>query len=176
MEHIFDTKARWFNRLLHNTYTCMNHNPTKWSQMSGNKLMSLRQLRISLLQSVMGIRLNLNWCVLIDSLKPSDAYKGQQTNHHWSRQWLVGWPAPSHCLNQCSNITNLDLGSKRQRNLKGNSCIFIFKKMHLKISSGKFRPFCCGLNVLIGLPSQICVSVLFAPSPEVCENNAHWQT
>ena len=27
---------------------------------------------------------------------------------------------------------------------------FSFKKMHLKMSSGKWRPFCLGLNVLIG--------------------------
>ena len=25
---------------------------------------------------------------------------------------------------------------------------FLFKKMHLKMSSGKWRPFCLGLNVL----------------------------
>ena len=29
--------------------------------------------------------------------------------------------------------------------------IFSFKKMHLKMSSGKWRPFCLGLNVLIEL-------------------------
>ena len=28
-------------------------------------------------------------------------------------------------------------------------CIFSFKKMHLKMSSGKWRPFCLGLNVLM---------------------------
>ena len=27
--------------------------------------------------------------------------------------------------------------------------IFSFKKMHLKMSSGKWRPFCLGLNVLL---------------------------
>ena len=26
---------------------------------------------------------------------------------------------------------------------------FLFKKMHLKMSSGKWQPFCLGLNVLI---------------------------
>ena len=26
--------------------------------------------------------------------------------HHWFRQWLVAWPAPSHCLNQWWNIVN----------------------------------------------------------------------
>ena len=28
-------------------------------------------------------------------------------------------------------------------------CTFSFKKMHLKMSSAKWRPFCLGLNVLI---------------------------
>ena len=31
--------------------------------------------------------------------------------------------------------------------------IFSFKKMHLKVSSGKWRPFCLGLNVLINKAS-----------------------
>ena len=36
---------------------------------------------------------------------------------------------------------------------------FSFKKMHLKISSAKWRPFCLGLNVLTrwGLETHICV-------------------
>ena len=33
---------------------------------------------------------------------------------------------------------------------------FLFKKTHLKMSSGKWRPFCLGLYVLIG--SVICLS------------------
>ena len=36
-----------------------------------------------------------------NSLKPSDTYMRQQTNHYWFRQWLVTWPVPSHYLNQC---------------------------------------------------------------------------
>ena len=32
--------------------------------------------------------------------------------------------------------------------------IFSFKKMHLKISSGKWRPFCLDLNVLTALSHQ----------------------
>ena len=31
---------------------------------------------------------------------------------------------------------------------------FSFKKMHLKMSSGKWRPFCLGLNVLKGFPNE----------------------
>ena len=40
--------------------------------------------------------------------------------------------------------TNRALGSKLQSNLN----IFSFKKMHLKLSSGKWQSFCLGLNVL----------------------------
>ena len=80
---------------------------------------------------------------------------------HWGREthicvsklasivsdWLVTWPAPSHYLNQCWNIVNGTLRNKLQWNPKRNSYIFI-QEMHLKMSSGKWRPFCPGLNVL----------------------------
>ena len=43
--------------------------------------------------------------------------------------------------------------------------IFSFKKMHLKMSSAKWRPFCLGLNVLItgsyGISSEIALLWLF---------------
>ena len=35
---------------------------------------------------------------------------------------------------------------------------FSFKKMHLKMSSGKWRPFCLGLNVLIQWPTLSLVT------------------
>ena len=38
---------------------------------------------------------------------------------------------------------------------------FSFRKMHLKMSSGKWRPFCLGLNMIIGL------SVEYVPDPSV---------
>ena len=34
---------------------------------------------------------------------------------------------------------------------------FSFKKMHLKMSSAKWRPFCLGLNVFISLPLKLSV-------------------
>ena len=34
---------------------------------------------------------------------------------------------------------------------------FSFKEMHLKMSSGKWRPFCIGLNVLIGVIDTGCI-------------------
>ena len=38
---------------------------------------------------------------------------------------------------------------------------FSFKKMHLKMSSGNWRPFCLGLNVLTHWPSPPLLWVLF---------------
>ena len=51
----------------------------------------------------------------------------------------------SEVLNQCWNIVNWPLGNKLQWNLNWN---FAFKKLQLKMSSGKWRPFCLVLNVL----------------------------
>ena len=41
---------------------------------------------------------------LFNSLGPSGAYMRRWYNHHWFRQWLVAWSAPSHYLNQCWTI------------------------------------------------------------------------
>ena len=87
-------------------------------------------------------------------------YWGRVTHicaNHWSRQWLVAWTAPTHYLNQCWNIVNWTLGNKLQWNSNRNSNIFI-KKMHLKMSSGKSRPFCLGLNVLMMLLAWLLLS------------------
>ena len=50
--------------------------------------------------------------------------------------------------NQCWNIVNWTLGNKLQWNLNWNTYIFSFTKMHLKLSSAKWQPFCLCLNVL----------------------------
>ena len=82
----------------------------------------------------------------INSLRPSDAFMRQQTNHHWFRLWLVAWPAPSHYLNQCWNIVNWTIGNKPQWNLKRNSYIFIeenaFENVVWKMASILSRPQC----------------------------------
>ena len=44
-------------------------------------------------------------------------------------------------------------------------CTFSFKNMHLKMSSGKWQPFCLGLNVLIVL---IGLNVLWCISCSLC--------
>ena len=63
----------------------------------------------------------------VNSLRPSDAYMRQLTNHHWFREWLVAWSSPSHYLNQCWNIANWTLRNKLQWNFSRNSNIFIQK-------------------------------------------------
>ena len=66
-----------------------------------------------------------------------------------------GRTAPSHYLNQWWDIVNWTLGNKLQRNINRNS--HIFEKMQLKMSSGKWRPSCLGLNVL----SVSCVQYIW---------------
>ena len=59
----------------------------------------------------------------------------------------IDWTAPSHYLNQYCIIVNWALRNKLQWNVIQNSNIFI-QKMHFKISSAKWCPFCFGLNAL----------------------------
>ena len=83
-----------------------------------------------------------------NALRPSDAYMRHYINHHWFRQWLVAWPAPSHYLNQCWNIGDRNLRSKLQWNLKRNPYLF-FQNNSFQTSSAKWLPFCLGLDELI---------------------------
>ena len=53
----------------------------------------------------------------------------------------------SHYLTQCRNTLNLTLGNKLQWNFNRKQYIFIMK-MHLKMSSAKWRLFRFGLNEL----------------------------
>ena len=84
-------------------------------------------------------------CHVFNSLRPSDAYMRRESNHHWFRLWLVAWTAPSHYLNQCWNIGPLGTNFNE---ISIGIQTFSFKKMHFKMSSAKWRPFCLGLNVL----------------------------
>ena len=63
--------------------------------------------------------------VTINSLRPSGAYMHQEINHHWFRQWLVAWLAPSHFLNQCWNIVNWTIRNKLQWNFNRSSNICV---------------------------------------------------
>ena len=49
-----------------------------------------------------------HWYFTFNTLRPSDAYMHQQTNHHWFRKWNLAWLAANHYLNQCWNIVNLN--------------------------------------------------------------------
>ena len=49
-------------------------------------------------------------------------------DQHWFRQWLVAYSAPSHYLNQCWVIVNLNLRNKLQWNFIQHTKLFIHKK------------------------------------------------
>ena len=61
----------------------------------------------------------------INSLRRSDTYISQLTNHHLFRWWLVTCSAPSHYLNQCWNIVNRTPRNKLPWIFYQKSCIFI---------------------------------------------------
>ena len=84
-----------------------------------------------------------------NSSPPSAAYICViELGHHWFRKWLVAYLASSHYLSLCWNIVDLTLRNKLQWNLNRNSCIFI-QENAFEMSSGKWRPFCLGLNILM---------------------------
>ena len=66
-----------------------------------------------------------------------------ELGRHWFRQWLVAYSAPSHYLNQCRVIANWISRNKLQWNFI-EIHNFSFPKMHLKIPSAEWRPFCAG--------------------------------
>ena len=66
-----------------------------------------------------------------------------ESGQHWFRYWLVTYSAPSHYLDQCWVVDNWTLRNKFQWDFNQIQN-FSFIKTHLKISSGKWRPFCPG--------------------------------
>ena len=67
--------------------------------------------------------------------------------HHWFKQWLVVWSAPSHYLNQSWNIVNWILRNKLQWNLNRNSYIFIQENAFENVV-WKMAAIFLGLNAL----------------------------
>ena len=63
-----------------------------------------------------------------------------------SHNRLAPWPAPSHYLTQCWDIVNSN-PRNWLRWILSKIHTSSFKKMHLKMSSAKWRQFCLGLNV-----------------------------
>ena len=103
--------------------------------------------------------------MLVNSLRPSDACLRQWTNHHWFRQWLVAWPAPSRYLNQCWNIVNWTIGNKFQWNMNRNSYIFIqenaFENVVWKMAAILSRPQCVNIyQFVIALISGIIINFI----------------
>ena len=78
-----------------------------------------------------------------------------------SSQWLTHWGRMTHiCVTYLAIIaSDNDLSPSRRQAIiwisagilligpLGTNCTFLFKNMHLKMSSGKWRPSCLGLNV-----------------------------
>ena len=65
-----------------------------------------------------------------------ETHRGRMTHvfvsklgHHWFRQWLVAWSAPSHYMNQCWGIVNWTLGNKLQWNFNQNIKLFIHENV-----------------------------------------------
>ena len=67
-----------------------------------------------------------------------------ESGQHWFRWWLVAYWSPSHHLNQCCVIINWTLRDKLQWNFSQNTKNAKYTKLHLKISSVKWWPFCSG--------------------------------
>ena len=79
----------------------------------------------------------------LNSLRPSDAYMRQQPGRRQAiirtnTGILLIWPLGT-------NFSEISIDIQT----------FSFKKIHLKMSSGKWRPFCLGLNVLINVRTRL---------------------
>ena len=88
-------------------------------------------------------QISLKTFIWFNSLRSSDEYMHQQTNHYWFRQWLVAWPAPSHYLNQCWNIVNTLRPRQNDRHFAEDSfkCIFLNENGSISINiSLRFVP------------------------------------
>ena len=83
------------------------------------------------------------WSVafFFDSIPPKLHICVSESGQHWFRWWLLAYSVPSHYLNQCWSIGPLGTNSYEILIKIQN---FSFTKMHLKISSVKWQPFCPG--------------------------------
>ena len=93
------------------------------------------------------------WCQQLKTAKLIEAewhisYMRQQTNHHWFRLWLVAWSA---IISTNAGILSIGPLGTNFNEVLIKIHTFSFKKIHWKMSSGKWRPFCLGLNVLTSM-------------------------
>ena len=116
---------------------------------------------------------------MVNSLGLSDAYMRQLTYHHWFRQWLVAWTAPSHYMNQCWNDVDWNLRNKHQWNISQNSCIFFqenaFENVIWEMAAILSRPQCVKTQLSVNhvlyshLPSWM--SFIFSAVESVSSGN-----
>ena len=66
-----------------------------------------------------------------------------ESGQHCFRKWLAAYSEPSHYLNQCRFVVNWTIRTNFSEILIKIQN-FSFTKMHLKISSAKWRQFCPG--------------------------------
>ena len=84
---------------------------------------------------------------LINSLRPSDAYMHQLTNHHWFSDGLLPSRRQAIIWTNAGILLIGPIGTNFSGNLI-EILSFSFTKMRLKVSSAKWRPFRLGLDVL----------------------------
>ena len=92
--------------------------------------------------------------------------------HHWFRQWLGAWSAPSHYLNQYSNIVNSNLRKKLGRNLKQISYTLIQENAFWNVSEMAAilsRHQCDNAPVTFVIYAMRCYIVGTKPSPHPAE-------
>ena len=98
----------------------------------------------------------------VNSSPPSAAYMCQWIGSALVQIMACRYSAPSHYLDQWCSIVN-SFRNKLQWNFNQNAIFFSFTKMHLKISSVKWRPFCPGkdelnipyLNMILTAPADV---------------------
>ena len=103
----------------------------------------------------------------INSLRPSDAYIcvseltiiGSDNGLSPGRRQAIIWNNAGLLLIEPlgTNFSEISIGIQT----------FSFKKMHLNMSSAKWRPFCLGLNVIIPYTHDTCKKFFSAMSTEV---------
>ena len=79
--------------------------------------------------------------------RPSDAYKRQKSSQHCFRQWLAPGRRQAIIFTKAGILLIRPLETNFSEILI-EIHTFSSKKMHFKMSSGKWRPFCLGLNEL----------------------------
>ena len=104
-----------------------------------------------------------------NSLRPSEAYTLQWINHHWSDNGLSPRRRQAIIWINAEKLLIRTIGAKLNEILS-EIHTFSFKKMHLKMSSGKWRTFCIGLNVLKCSLVDCCDDTMASIPPMMCHS------